>query len=120
MPSVRCVIRLLRDNDWINAENAQPGGLCTRHRRQVTQLVGIAGEGTGHVRMLLGAYILGGLSEHEEYSVRAHLRRCAKCRAEHDELAEVLPLLDLLAAEEAGGGFGDLATDPGDDGDRGA
>ncbi len=82
--------------------------------------MGTAGEGTGHVQMLLGAYLLGGLSEHEEYSVRAHLRRCAKCRAEHDELAEILPLLDLLAAEEAGGGFGDLATDPGDDGDRGA
>ncbi len=78
--------------------------------------MGTAGGGTGHVQMLLGVYLLGGLSEHEEYSVRAHLRRCAKCRAEYDELAEVLPLLDLLAAEEAIGGFDGLATDPGDDG----
>ncbi len=65
--------------------------------------------------MLLGAYLLGGLSEHEEFSVRAHLHRCAACRAEYDELAEVPPLLDLLAEDAGAGGPDDLAADPGGD-----
>ncbi len=75
-----------------------------------------AGNGTGHVRMLLGAYVLGGLSQHEEYAVRAHLHRCAACRAEYDGLAEVPPLLDLLGEDARAGGPDDLAADPGDGG----
>ncbi|HEX9538655.1 MAG TPA: zf-HC2 domain-containing protein [Streptosporangiaceae bacterium] len=50
----------------------------------------------GHVQMLLGAYLLGGLSAAEAAAVRTHLGRCATCRAEHDDLALVPVLLSLL------------------------
>ena len=32
----------------------------------------------GHVQLLLGAYVLGGLSASEEAAVRAHLSRCGR------------------------------------------
>jgi anti-sigma factor RsiW len=51
--------------------------------------------------LLLGAYLLGGLSAAEHAAVREHLDRCALCRAEHDELACVPGWLDLLAESEA-------------------
>jgi predicted anti-sigma-YlaC factor YlaD len=54
----------------------------------------------GHVRLLLGAYLLGGLTEPQEVAVRAHLERCERCRAEHDELACVPSWLDLLTRED--------------------
>jgi anti-sigma factor RsiW len=73
-----------------------------------------AAERGGHVQLLLGAYVLGGLSEAEETAVRAHLDRCALCRAEHEELAEVPPWLDLLASAGLPGDDGD--GDFGDDG----
>jgi predicted anti-sigma-YlaC factor YlaD len=53
------------------------------------------------VRILLGAFVLGGLRGQEEHMVRTHLARCAMCSAECDELAEVPALLDLLTSEEA-------------------
>jgi predicted anti-sigma-YlaC factor YlaD len=68
--------------------------------------------GSQHVRMLLGVYVLGSLSEHEGFSVRAHLARCASCRAEYDELADLPALLGLLAEDEMAGGFGDLRGAP--------
>ena len=59
----------------------------------------------GHVKPLLGAYVLGGLTASQEAAVRAHLECCAPCRAEHDWLAVVPSWLDLLTAEgEAGSG----------------
>jgi anti-sigma factor RsiW len=53
-----------------------------------------------HVRLLLGAYVLGGLTVPQEAAVRAHLERCEPCRAEHDELASIRSWLDLLTPEE--------------------
>jgi anti-sigma factor RsiW len=58
-----------------------------------------------HVKQLLGAYVLGGLTAVQEAAVRAHLECCAQCRAEHDWLAVVPSWLDLLTD-------GDLADDP--------
>lgn len=60
-----------------------------------------AAEGDGHVRMLLGAYVLGGLSAHEASAVRRHLMCCAGCQAEHDELASMTSALELLASPDA-------------------
>lgn len=60
-----------------------------------------AAEGGGHVQLQLGAYVLGGLSAAEEADVRAHLDRCVRCRAAHEELAVVPPWLDLLRSDEA-------------------
>ena len=68
----------------------------------------------GHVQMLLGAYLLGGLSAEQEAAVRAHLDHCASCRAEHDELACVPPWLDMLTAPRAAGGL-ELVTDASED-----
>jgi anti-sigma factor RsiW len=53
----------------------------------------------GHVLMLLGAYLMGGLSQSEAAEVRAHLEVCAMCKAEHDDLAPVPGWLDLLSDE---------------------
>jgi Putative zinc-finger len=63
-----------------------------------------------HVQMLLGAYLLGGLSAAEEATVREHLDRCVPCRAEHDELACIPGWLDLLTGPETAGGL-ELVTD---------
>jgi anti-sigma-K factor RskA len=49
-----------------------------------------------HVREELGAYVLGALEHHEAQHVRAHLERCAACRAAHERLAAVPPLLELV------------------------
>ena len=51
-------------------------------------------------RFLLGAYVLGGLSEREEAAVEAHLSYCAGCQAECEELACVPGLLDLIPPGE--------------------
>ncbi|HUD37599.1 MAG TPA: zf-HC2 domain-containing protein [Streptosporangiaceae bacterium] len=51
----------------------------------------------GHVELLLGAYLMGGLGEDDAAAVRAHLDVCAICRAEHDELAPVTGWLSLLS-----------------------
>ena len=53
-------------------------------------------EHSGHVQLLLGAYVLGGLTREEEAVVEAHLPRCAQCQAEYEELSDVPPWLDLL------------------------
>jgi predicted anti-sigma-YlaC factor YlaD len=55
------------------------------------------------VRILLGAFVLGGLEGQHEALVRTHLAGCGRCRAEYEELAEVPPLLDMITAEEAAG-----------------
>ena len=55
-----------------------------------------SGGGT-HVELLLGAYLMGGLSEDEAATVRAHLKVCARCKAEHDYLAPVPGFLRLLS-----------------------
>lgn len=49
-----------------------------------------------HARMLLGAFLLGGLSGHEATAVRTHLEVCLECRTEHDYLACVPCWLDLV------------------------
>lgn len=59
------------------------------------------GNDDGHVRTLLGAFLLGGLSAYEESAVRAHLSVCAECRAEHDYLACVPRWLDLVRGSAA-------------------
>lgn len=57
-----------------------------------------------HAGMLLGAFLLGGLSGDEATAVRAHLDVCVACRSEHDYLACVPGWLDLVrepAADDA-------------------
>ena len=54
-----------------------------------------------HIKLLLGVYVLGGLRGVQEIRVRTHLARCAHCRAECEELAEVPAVLGLITAEEA-------------------
>lgn len=66
----------------------------------------------GQVTTLLGVYVLGGLRGHEETQVRAHLSRCARCRAEYEELAEVPALLDLITADEAAEAGGPCSQPP--------
>lgn len=65
-----------------------------------------AAECDGDVSVLLGAYVLGGLSADEELTVRAHLTRCARCRAEHDDLASITSALGLLVGPEGSTGTG--------------
>jgi anti-sigma factor ChrR (cupin superfamily) len=62
------------------------------------------GSNDRHVRMQLGAFLLGGLTPPEAAAISAHLSVCAKCRAEHDELACVPAWLDLLEDSEPGPG----------------
>ena len=46
--------------------------------------------------ILLGAYVLGALSDQDHSAFTAHLLSCTMCRAELDELAGLRRLLDLL------------------------
>ena len=57
--------------------------------------------GCSDIRILLGVYVLGGLRGHQEIRVSTHLARCARCRGEYEELADVPGLLDMITAEEA-------------------
>jgi predicted anti-sigma-YlaC factor YlaD len=77
------------------------------------------GLGEMHVKMLLGAYVLRGLRGHQEARVRAHLTRCARCRAEYEELAELPMLLDMITGEEAAEAEGPAAQTDALDGDAG-
>lgn len=81
----------------------------------VTRGMASTGERGGHVQMLLGAYLLGGLSAGEASAVRAHLDSCAPCRAEHDDLACVPSWLSLLPAAEAPAGLGSVTRDHDED-----
>jgi hypothetical protein len=56
--------------------------------------------GSGHVQLLLGAYVLGGLSPEDKAAVEAHLSECGRCRAECEELKCVPSWLDLLKPGE--------------------
>lgn len=55
------------------------------------------------LHILLGAYVLGALSDQDHRTLTAHLPCCPRCRAELDDLAGLPRLLDLLepAAMEA-------------------
>lgn len=54
---------------------------------------------TAHVADDLGAYVLGALPDEDAERVRAHLAGCVACRAEHEQLAGMPELLDLLDAD---------------------
>lgn len=56
----------------------------------------------GHVRTLLGAFVLGHLGSDEAAAVRAHLDGCRACREEAAELAAVAELLPMVDAERVG------------------
>lgn len=55
---------------------------------------------TAHVREELGAYVLDALDAAEAARVRDHLASCAQCRQEHERLAALPAMLDLLPAAE--------------------
>ena len=48
------------------------------------------------VRLLLGAYVLGGLSDEDHRSFAAHLRSCPHCQVEAAQLSGLPRLLDLV------------------------
>lgn len=50
----------------------------------------------GHVRTLLGVYLLGGMTAADEAAIRAHLNVCRECRDEHDYLAVVPEWLNMV------------------------
>jgi len=79
---------------------------------QAGRLMRPTGPTCKHVKTLLGVYVLGGLRGHQETRVTTHLARCARCRAEYEELAEVPALLDMITGEEAAEA-GRLADVPG-------
>ena len=47
------------------------------------------------VHLLLGAYLLGGLSENDRRAFQTHLGSCSTCRLELRQLDGLLPFLDL-------------------------
>ena len=55
-----------------------------------------------HVRLLLGAYVLGHLAAGEAAAVRGHLDVCRTCRRDASELAPVADLLPLADSERIG------------------
>lgn len=57
---------------------------------------------TDHVADLLPAYVLGVLEDDECQAVQAHLETCAACRTEHQRLASLPALLELVEPRRAG------------------
>ena len=53
------------------------------------------------VHQLLGAYLLGGLEADEARAFEDHLRTCATCRQELEELESLPALLDAVPAADA-------------------
>ncbi|MFJ4191870.1 zf-HC2 domain-containing protein [Kitasatospora sp. NPDC089509] len=58
-----------------------------------------------HVRLLLGAYLLGALTPQEDERVARHLPDCPTCTAEYFELSDMTALLAMV-------GEADLQDDP--------
>jgi hypothetical protein len=56
--------------------------------------------GDPHVRSSLGLYLLGASGRREREAIDRHLASCRACRAESDELGEVVAALALLSEEE--------------------
>jgi anti-sigma factor RsiW len=54
-----------------------------------------------HVRMEIGAYVLGALDPAEADAVREHLERCSACALEHASLAGIPALLTLAEPIES-------------------
>jgi anti-sigma factor RsiW len=52
--------------------------------------------------VLLGAFILGGLSDEDAQDFRDHLQSCPDCRQELDRLAGLPRLLELLRHSQPG------------------
>ena len=46
--------------------------------------------------ILLGAYVLGGLSDEDDRAFGEHLRSCRQCQHEYGQVASIPRLLDLL------------------------
>lgn len=55
------------------------------------------------VRVSLGVYLVGAIDAGERAEVDEHLRTCARCRAELDDLAILPSMLDQLTLEDLGG-----------------
>jgi anti-sigma factor RsiW len=60
----------------------------------------IVSDDDGHVRDMLGLYLLGALSRTEEAEVERHLSQCEKCLREYDEHGDVPQHLNLLSEQE--------------------
>jgi anti-sigma factor RsiW len=74
----------------------------------------VSPSGNSHVRVLLGAYVLGALSEEEDRRVALHLRDCAGCGAEYLEMADVPDLLAMFTEADLLEGLGpDTGSGPG-------
>src|SRR5207244_13392433 len=52
-------------------------------------------------RELLGGYVLHALEPDDAEAVRAHLRHCDRCAAEHGELTPLPAMLDLAGSADA-------------------
>jgi putative zinc finger protein len=63
----------------------------------VIRVISSQPSGGDHVRLLLGAYLVGGVPEDDAVAIRAHLEVCISCAAEFDDLAPVAGWLSLLA-----------------------
>ncbi|MFG2881438.1 anti-sigma factor family protein [Streptomyces sp. NPDC048297] len=64
-----------------------------------------------HVRLLLGAYVLGGLTAGEERQASGHLQVCDACRTEYLELVEVQGLLSLITEADLLDGFDETPSE---------
>ena len=55
--------------------------------------------GSDDVHVLLGAYVLGGLSDEDHRTYSEHLRTCGPCQAELGQVSGLPRLLDLAGPE---------------------
>jgi anti-sigma factor RsiW len=58
-----------------------------------------------HVRLLLGAYVLGCLTPEEDRQTSGHLQLCDACRVEYLEMVEAQNVLSLITEADLLDGF---------------
>lgn len=54
----------------------------------------------GHVRPLLGLFVLGGATPEERRLVSSHLVACESCRAAHDDIKDLPSALAMVSADD--------------------
>jgi len=68
--------------------------------------------GHDELQVLMGAYVLGGLSETDHKAFAEHLRECQVCQRELAQVSGIPRLLDLASAEALTGGRAEEAGGP--------
>ncbi|MGW0995601.1 zf-HC2 domain-containing protein [Streptomyces sp. NPDC002520] len=70
-----------------------------------------------HVRLQLGAYVLGSLTPEEDEQTAGHLQHCTACQVEYLEMEEARNLLAMITEADLLDAWGEESAEDGGRGD---